>query len=998
MPESPGGKSPRDVVWSSSGSSTRVRVRPRVRWKVLLLDDEPSSAAELRDALGELQCDVTLIADNDALQGGRVLSRIAAEHFDVVLISVRAPELSGLGTFDRIRRDPRGEAVPVVLIGTALRVLADHEGSRTPAEGYVRRPPDRRGLVAELEARLGAVVSPDRRSDEASDDGGIDVDVATDDGGGDESAPRLRGTTDPLAHLEAELALAAEQFAVANQLHHAELDQQRAAHKEALAKLEGEVAVNQAVAAASRAVRDELEATLAARDREHALEVEQLSVGLSFERARRASLESFREVDVSALAALRADLDATNSRLEAAEAAHAAELRDSVDRERAAARVAVGERLETLASRAAELEGKLEKQALRVRSLDDQLTLSADAQAALGIERDRLSRELEALRVDHESALWVATVDADQKLAEERAKGAAEVAAAEERMRAELESAARRLAEESARARSVEEGFRAGAVERARLVAEREAWQQDRQRERQELEAARKEREAERAELEAALARAAVAPLAQLRRAEEALAEARARGASATVDPANAGALAEAAEGRRAAEASLAEALEGRRAAEASLAEAMEGRRAAESAHADLRVARAAELAELDTSVARMLEQERVAANARIAETRAAAVQAVAMGVASAQRAGRKELEGLTEALRRSHAEELEAERARVTDAIRVRGAELLAELEVVRAAEGRALARAAALEGELGAAQERIREEQRQAKEALDARDAAEERAREAAAEEAKKQLGEAEATLASERARALSAAAAVETGFAVERRQLAERHEETVAHLAERTRTLEEEVAAARADQGALAAERARRELEIEAREREHEAARTELAVQVAARLREAEAAFEAERRDRESAVASVEARFDVERRELLQAQEDAAAEARRLAEELQGARDAHGERARELAGLTEELEGQRRAHDAAVTAAAAAEERIVAERTRAAAALEETTARLESERRRAAVAEERAAEQASAAEEKLRAADAVVAEQTQLRQEIEARHLAH
>jgi DNA-binding response OmpR family regulator len=133
-------------------------------WKVLLLDDNPRSAEELQRALREVGCDVRLVADRRTLASVRSLSRLAPDRVDAVLVSVAGPRFGGLELFERIHRDTRAHGTPVVVIGSDEKILARHESSLTPAEGYVRRPADHEALVVELGAGLLAVVGAGTRT------------------------------------------------------------------------------------------------------------------------------------------------------------------------------------------------------------------------------------------------------------------------------------------------------------------------------------------------------------------------------------------------------------------------------------------------------------------------------------------------------------------------------------------------------------------------------------------------------------------------------------------------------------------------------------------------------------------------------------------------------------------------------------------------------------------------------------------------------------------
>jgi len=133
-------------------------------WNVLVLDDNPKSAAEIQRGLSDVGCNVHVITDKRLLAGAKSFSRITRDQFDVVLVSVAMPRLAGLNLFDRIHRETHRRSIPVVLIGSDVSALARHEAGATPAEGYIRRPPEHDALVVELGAGLLAVVGGGTRT------------------------------------------------------------------------------------------------------------------------------------------------------------------------------------------------------------------------------------------------------------------------------------------------------------------------------------------------------------------------------------------------------------------------------------------------------------------------------------------------------------------------------------------------------------------------------------------------------------------------------------------------------------------------------------------------------------------------------------------------------------------------------------------------------------------------------------------------------------------
>jgi DNA-binding response OmpR family regulator len=133
-------------------------------WKVLLLDFNVRSAAELGPSLSEAGCDAEVITDRRALTAATTLSQLSSRRCDAVLLSVALPRLAGVGLLDRIHRDTRSRGIPVIIVGSDATLLTWHETKRTPAEGYLRRSEAPGALASELRALLQSVVGAGSRT------------------------------------------------------------------------------------------------------------------------------------------------------------------------------------------------------------------------------------------------------------------------------------------------------------------------------------------------------------------------------------------------------------------------------------------------------------------------------------------------------------------------------------------------------------------------------------------------------------------------------------------------------------------------------------------------------------------------------------------------------------------------------------------------------------------------------------------------------------------
>jgi two-component system cell cycle response regulator len=105
-------------------------------FRVLLVEDTVSNVRMLEAKLlqqGGFSVDV-------AFDGFEALERLAVQTFDVVLLDVMMPGMDGFETCRRIKRDPRTQSLPVIMV-TALDSPADRQlGFEAGADEFYVKP------------------------------------------------------------------------------------------------------------------------------------------------------------------------------------------------------------------------------------------------------------------------------------------------------------------------------------------------------------------------------------------------------------------------------------------------------------------------------------------------------------------------------------------------------------------------------------------------------------------------------------------------------------------------------------------------------------------------------------------------------------------------------------------------------------------------------------------------------------------------------------------
>jgi len=115
--------------------------------KILLVEDNPDDQELIRMALEKNRINNRLVTVNDGAQAldyifgaGDYSGRDISDQPRVVLLDLKLPKVNGLEVLQKMRSDPRTQAIPVVVLTTSSEdedVIASY---KLGANSYIRKP------------------------------------------------------------------------------------------------------------------------------------------------------------------------------------------------------------------------------------------------------------------------------------------------------------------------------------------------------------------------------------------------------------------------------------------------------------------------------------------------------------------------------------------------------------------------------------------------------------------------------------------------------------------------------------------------------------------------------------------------------------------------------------------------------------------------------------------------------------------------------------------
>lgn len=116
---------------------------------ILVVDDNAQNLELLVAYLDTLRCKVSTATD-----GLVALEKVRSERFDLILLDIMMPRMSGFEVCRKLKSDPETRDIPIIMV-TALKELGDIErGVEHGTDDFISKPVNRLELLTRVKSLL----------------------------------------------------------------------------------------------------------------------------------------------------------------------------------------------------------------------------------------------------------------------------------------------------------------------------------------------------------------------------------------------------------------------------------------------------------------------------------------------------------------------------------------------------------------------------------------------------------------------------------------------------------------------------------------------------------------------------------------------------------------------------------------------------------------------------------------------------------------------------
>ncbi len=158
-------KGPADASASAERRHAQ-RIDAREGLRILIVDDSSTVVALLGKMLRQNGYEVL-----EAIDGEQAMELATRELPELVFLDIVLPNMSGFAVLRALRRDPRTQHIPVIMISGNLRATEEFYGQRIGADDFMKKPFGRTDVFNRIQALVERDRLPRREGDPVMADG-----------------------------------------------------------------------------------------------------------------------------------------------------------------------------------------------------------------------------------------------------------------------------------------------------------------------------------------------------------------------------------------------------------------------------------------------------------------------------------------------------------------------------------------------------------------------------------------------------------------------------------------------------------------------------------------------------------------------------------------------------------------------------------------------------------------------------------------------------------
>ena len=123
--------------------------KPQQKHAILLVEDSITTRTQEKRILESAGYEVVA-----AVNGIDALQKLSARRFDAVVSDVEMPHMDGLALTERIRREPKYNELPIILVTSLASEEDKRRGVEVGANAYIAKPTFNQGLLLDTLRRF----------------------------------------------------------------------------------------------------------------------------------------------------------------------------------------------------------------------------------------------------------------------------------------------------------------------------------------------------------------------------------------------------------------------------------------------------------------------------------------------------------------------------------------------------------------------------------------------------------------------------------------------------------------------------------------------------------------------------------------------------------------------------------------------------------------------------------------------------------------------------